>query len=145
MLDAHTESRNDDTEHYQELHDVHGATERKGANLPYLTVCANNWSNEFNYLVFSRAVCSLSGNIFRVEISCGWRADDVQTMCRRCADDVWMTWEQDFGRDFTGGWRMSSTCHPHVVRMLSAHHADDKRQQLCTKPTGFLVNVKCDN
>ena len=30
MLDAHTEARNDDTEHDQEFHDVHGGTERKG-------------------------------------------------------------------------------------------------------------------
>ena len=41
--------------------------------------------------VFSRAVCSLSGNIFRVEILYGPRADDMQTMCGQYVDDVWMT------------------------------------------------------
>ena len=30
MIDAHNEDRNDDTEHDQEFHDVHGTTERKG-------------------------------------------------------------------------------------------------------------------
>ena len=39
---------------------------------------------------------------------CGWRADDV-----------WMTWEWDFRWDFTGGWHMSSRCHPHVIRTLA--------------------------
>ena len=33
------------------------------------------------FFVFSRAVCSLSGNIFPVEISCGRHADDMQMMC----------------------------------------------------------------
>ena len=32
--------------------------------------------------IISRAVCSLSGNIFGVEISCGRHADDGRTMCR---------------------------------------------------------------
>ena len=30
MINAHNEDRNDDTEHDQEFHDVHGGTERKG-------------------------------------------------------------------------------------------------------------------
>ena len=30
MIDAHKEKKNDDTEHDQEFHDVHGATEKKG-------------------------------------------------------------------------------------------------------------------
>ena len=30
MMNAHKESRNNDTEHDQEFHDAHGATERKG-------------------------------------------------------------------------------------------------------------------
>ena len=106
MLDAHTEARND----YQEFHDVHGATERKGANLPYLTVCANNRSYEFNYIVFSRAVCSLSGNIFRVEISCGPCADDVQTTCRRNESET--SGEISLGDDI---------CHPHVIHTSSTH------------------------
>ena len=32
-------------------------------------------------------------------------------------------------------------CHLHVVRTSSAHRADDKRQQLCIKPTSFLVKL----
>ena len=34
---------------------------------------------------------------------------------------------------------MSSACRLHVICTSSAHRADDKRQQLCIKPTGFLV------
>ena len=30
-----------------------------------------------------------------------------------------MTREWDFGWDFTGGWHMSSGCHPHVIRTLA--------------------------
>ena len=72
------------------------------------------------FLVFSRAVlCSLTGNILGLKSHGGWRADDVQTMCRWHADDVRMTREWDFVGDFS--WRMtyvirtSSTCRLHVV------------------------------
>ena len=57
--------------------------------------------------------------------ACRWRADDVRT-----------TREWDFWWDFIGVWHI---CNPHVIHMSSAHRADDKRQQLCIKPTGFLV------
>ena len=33
MINAHNEARNDDTEHDQEFHDVHGGTERKGISV----------------------------------------------------------------------------------------------------------------
>ena len=33
MINAHNEAKNDDTEHDQEFHDVHGATERKGISV----------------------------------------------------------------------------------------------------------------
>ena len=76
-------------------------------------------------------LCYLTGNIFGVEISCGWHADDVQ-----------MTRQWDFGQDFTGGWYMSSTCRLHIIRMSSGsvHVVRTGWQQLCIKPTGFLVS-----
>ena len=33
MINAHNEAKNDDTEHDQEFHDVHGGTERKGISV----------------------------------------------------------------------------------------------------------------
>ena len=65
--------------------------------------------------------------------------DNVWMTCRWCADDVWMTREWDFGRDFTGGWHMSSAHRLHVIRTMYGRRVDDKRQQLWIKPTGFLV------
>ena len=50
----------------------------------------------------------LTGNILGIEVLCGRRVDDMQTMCGWHADDVRMTREWDFGWDFTGGWHMSS-------------------------------------
>ena len=76
----------------------------------------------------------LTGNISGIEVSCRRCVDDVQMTHGWHADDLWMTWEWDFGWDFTGGWHMSSGtssrhlpelpnfmqyytwCHLHVIR-----------------------------
>ena len=58
----------------------------------------------------------LTGNIFGVEISCGWHADDMRARLL-----VRFHWRTTY------------------VICTSSSRADDKRQQLCIKPTGFLA------
>ena len=91
----------------------------------------------------------------------GWNL--VWTTCRWHADDVWMTcgWhdsetsgEISLEDDIcclhiictSYGWhrhviRMSCRWHLHVICTMCGQCADDKRQQLCIKPTGFLVDA----
>ena len=70
-------------------------------------------------------LCYLTGNILGLK-SCRRCTDDMQMTCRQCADDKRMRLRVKFH------WRMTN-----VIHMSSA-------QQLCIKPTGFLVGVELD-
>ena len=81
-----------------------------------------------HYVVWSQflaeVLCYLTGNIFGVEISCGWRADNVQMMCG---------WEE---REILSEILLADNiCHPHViskvVRTLSACHLHIIRKCAC--------------
>ena len=90
------------------------------------------WTSKL--LLFLAELCYLTGNIFGVEISCGRRADDMRMMCGWCADDMRARFRVRFH------WQMSSTHRLHIIRMTSASlHVVRTGQQLCIKPTGFLV------
>ena len=41
--------------------------------------------------------------------------DDVRMTCG------WHDFGWDFGWDFTGGWHMSSGCHPHIIQKHACH------------------------
>ena len=90
---------------------------------------SRNYLLFISVFIFSRAVCSLTGNCLGTEVSCRRCADDVRMTCGRCADDMRMTREWDFVGDLAGGWHMSSgmssgmssTCCPHIICRWMCH------------------------
>ena len=79
-------------------------------------------------------LCYLTGNIFGVEISCRWHADDMQTACG---------WHES---KISGQISLADDiCHLHIICTSStcrSHVVSTGWQQLCIKPTGFLVEIR---
>ena len=80
--------------------------------------------------IFSRAL------LFNWKYFLGWNL--VRMTCRRPVDDMRMTREWDFRRDFTGRQHMSSARHPHIICMSSACRPHIVRKRAC-RPYGMAT------
>ena len=82
--------------------------------------------NLLSIIVFlAEKLCYLTGNIFGVEISWGKDADDIQTMCGWCADDMRASrFRARFHWWMTYVIHTLSVHHPAKFCMLSTHHPE---------------------